>query len=42
LRESALRSEVVAAVADEVPDRRKPALVVYYRAMVAARMIAWR
>jgi type II secretion system protein G len=41
LRESALRSEVAAVVADAVPDRRNPLLVTHsYRAMVTARMMA--
>jgi Transposase DDE domain group 1 len=41
LRESALRSGVAAVVADAVPDRRNPLLVVHsYRAMVTARMMA--
>lgn len=41
LRESALRSQVAAVVADAVPDRRNPLLVTHsYRTMVTARMMA--
>jgi hypothetical protein len=41
LRESALRSEVAAVVADPLPDKRNPLLVTHsYRAMATARMMA--